>query len=140
MWFHGVMVSTLDSESSDPSSNLGGTCSLCPFVVVVVVVMFVCLCVCVCVCVCVVFCFCFFTCFFFVLFWFDFVLQQKVIECVLAVFAYLLVSVYFSACRSDSSFRFLYLKLIKNHFIQVSLFCVDLRQAMSISFSTFCRH
>ena len=26
--FHGVMVSTLDSESSDPSSNLGGTWSL----------------------------------------------------------------------------------------------------------------
>ena len=25
--FHGVMVSTLDSESSDPSSNLGGTSS-----------------------------------------------------------------------------------------------------------------
>ena len=25
IWFHGVMVSTLDSESSDPSSNLGGT-------------------------------------------------------------------------------------------------------------------
>ena len=25
--FHGVMVSTLDSESSDPSSNLGGTCN-----------------------------------------------------------------------------------------------------------------
>uniref|UniRef100_A0A1A9WLE8 Uncharacterized protein n=1 Tax=Glossina brevipalpis TaxID=37001 RepID=A0A1A9WLE8_9MUSC len=25
VWFHGVMVSTLDSESSDPSSNLGGT-------------------------------------------------------------------------------------------------------------------
>ena len=25
--FHGVMVSTLDSESSDPSSNLGGTCT-----------------------------------------------------------------------------------------------------------------
>ncbi len=25
-WFHGVTVSTLDSESSDPSSNLGGTC------------------------------------------------------------------------------------------------------------------
>ena len=24
---HGVMVSTLDSESSDPSSNLGGTCN-----------------------------------------------------------------------------------------------------------------
>ncbi|KOX73769.1 hypothetical protein WN51_13847, partial [Melipona quadrifasciata] len=24
-WFYGVMVSTLDSESSDPSSNLGGT-------------------------------------------------------------------------------------------------------------------
>ena len=24
--FHGVMVSTLDSESNDPSSNLGGTC------------------------------------------------------------------------------------------------------------------
>ena len=24
-WFHGVMVSTLDSESSDPCSNLGGT-------------------------------------------------------------------------------------------------------------------
>ena len=23
--FHGVMVSTLDFESSDPSSNLGGT-------------------------------------------------------------------------------------------------------------------
>ncbi|KAF4107231.1 hypothetical protein G5714_011595 [Onychostoma macrolepis] len=27
-WFHGVTVSTLDSESSDPSSNLGGTCWL----------------------------------------------------------------------------------------------------------------
>ena len=26
--FRGVMVSTLDSESSDPSSNLGGTCTL----------------------------------------------------------------------------------------------------------------
>lgn len=25
--FHGVMVSTLDFESSDPSSNLGGTFS-----------------------------------------------------------------------------------------------------------------
>lgn len=25
VWFHGVMVSTLDFESSDPSSNLGGT-------------------------------------------------------------------------------------------------------------------
>ena len=25
--FHGVMASTLDSESSDPSSNLGGTYS-----------------------------------------------------------------------------------------------------------------
>ena len=25
--FHGVMVSTLDSESSDPSSSLGGTLS-----------------------------------------------------------------------------------------------------------------
>ncbi len=25
-WFHGVMVSTLDSESSDLSSNLSGTC------------------------------------------------------------------------------------------------------------------
>ena len=24
-WSHGVMVSTLDSESSDPSSSLGGT-------------------------------------------------------------------------------------------------------------------
>jgi hypothetical protein len=24
--FHGVMVSTQDSESCDPSSNLGGTC------------------------------------------------------------------------------------------------------------------
>ena len=24
-WLHGVMVSTLDSESSDPSSNLNGT-------------------------------------------------------------------------------------------------------------------
>ena len=23
---HGIMVSTLDSEFSDPSSNLGGTC------------------------------------------------------------------------------------------------------------------
>lgn len=28
--FHGVMVSTLDSESSDPSSNLGGTFSVYP--------------------------------------------------------------------------------------------------------------
>ena len=28
VWFHGVMVSTLDSESSDPSSNLGGTCEI----------------------------------------------------------------------------------------------------------------
>ena len=26
MWFYGVMVSTLDFESSDPSSNLGRTC------------------------------------------------------------------------------------------------------------------
>ena len=25
VWSHGVMVSTLDFESSDPSSNLGGT-------------------------------------------------------------------------------------------------------------------
>ncbi len=25
-WFHGVTVSTLDFESSDPISNLGGTC------------------------------------------------------------------------------------------------------------------
>ncbi len=25
-WFYGVTVSTLDSESSDPSSNLCGTC------------------------------------------------------------------------------------------------------------------
>ena len=25
MWFYGVMVSTLDFESSDPSSNLGRT-------------------------------------------------------------------------------------------------------------------
>ena len=25
IWSHGVMVSTLDFESSDPSSNLGGT-------------------------------------------------------------------------------------------------------------------
>ncbi len=25
-WFHGVVVSTQDSESCDPSSNLGGTC------------------------------------------------------------------------------------------------------------------
>lgn len=24
-WFHGVMASTLDSESNDPSSSLGGT-------------------------------------------------------------------------------------------------------------------
>ena len=29
--FHGVMVSTLHSESSDPSSNLGGTCDLFSF-------------------------------------------------------------------------------------------------------------
>ena len=29
--FHGVMVSTLDSESSDPSSNLGGTSLFCRF-------------------------------------------------------------------------------------------------------------
>ena len=28
LWFYGVMVSTLDFESSDPSSNLGGTCIL----------------------------------------------------------------------------------------------------------------
>ena len=28
---HGVMVSTLDSESSDPSSNLGGTSSFLKF-------------------------------------------------------------------------------------------------------------
>lgn len=27
MRFHGVMVSTLDFESSDPSSSLGGTLS-----------------------------------------------------------------------------------------------------------------
>ena len=27
MRFHGVMVSTQDSESCDPSSNLGGTCT-----------------------------------------------------------------------------------------------------------------
>ncbi len=27
-WTYGVMVSTLDSESSDPSSNLGKTSSL----------------------------------------------------------------------------------------------------------------
>ena len=26
---HGVMVSSLDSESSDPSSNLGGTLQWC---------------------------------------------------------------------------------------------------------------
>ena len=26
LWFHGVMVSTPDSESGDPSSSLGGTC------------------------------------------------------------------------------------------------------------------
>ena len=40
--FHGVMASTVDFESSDPSSNLGGTYSyrfitfvgLCPFYVV----------------------------------------------------------------------------------------------------------
>ncbi len=25
VWFHGVVVSTQDSESCDPSSNLGGT-------------------------------------------------------------------------------------------------------------------
>ena len=28
LWFYGVMVSTLDFESSDPSSNLGRTCFL----------------------------------------------------------------------------------------------------------------
>ena len=28
MWFYGVMVSTLDSESSDPSSNLGRTLTI----------------------------------------------------------------------------------------------------------------
>ena len=27
-WFYGVMVSTQDSESCDPSSNLGRTCEL----------------------------------------------------------------------------------------------------------------
>ena len=26
VWSHGVMVSTLDFESNDPSSSLGGTC------------------------------------------------------------------------------------------------------------------
>ena len=31
MRFHGVIVSTLDSESSDSSSNLGGTCSFFSF-------------------------------------------------------------------------------------------------------------
>ena len=30
MGFHGVMVSTLDSESSDLSSNLGGTSTIGP--------------------------------------------------------------------------------------------------------------
>ena len=30
---HGVMVSTLDSESSDPSSNLGGTSLFCRFLI-----------------------------------------------------------------------------------------------------------
>jgi hypothetical protein len=25
-WFHGLVVRTLDSESSNPSSSLGGTC------------------------------------------------------------------------------------------------------------------
>ena len=30
MGFHGVMVSTLDFESSDPSSNLGGTSTIGP--------------------------------------------------------------------------------------------------------------
>ena len=29
VWSHGVMVSTLDFESSDPSSNLGGTSEEC---------------------------------------------------------------------------------------------------------------
>ena len=29
IWFYGVMVSTLDFESSDPSSNLGRTCFAC---------------------------------------------------------------------------------------------------------------
>jgi hypothetical protein len=27
-FYHGVMVSTQDSESCDPSSNLGGTCHI----------------------------------------------------------------------------------------------------------------
>ena len=30
-WFYGVAVSTLDFESSDPSSNLGRTCHFFPF-------------------------------------------------------------------------------------------------------------
>ena len=31
IWSHGVMVSTLDFESSDPSSNLGGTSQFCDY-------------------------------------------------------------------------------------------------------------
>ena len=31
MWFHGLVVRTLDSESSNPSSNLGGTFLWCSF-------------------------------------------------------------------------------------------------------------
>ena len=31
VWSHGVMVSTLDFESSDPSSNLGETCNFFQF-------------------------------------------------------------------------------------------------------------
>ena len=27
-WFHGVIVSTQESESCDPSSNIGETCKL----------------------------------------------------------------------------------------------------------------
>ena len=36
-WSHGVMVSTLDFESSDPSSNLGGTSNI--FIASLVVVL-----------------------------------------------------------------------------------------------------
>ena len=32
--FHGVMVSTQDSESCDPSSNLGGTYNFSPTILI----------------------------------------------------------------------------------------------------------
>ena len=57
----GVMVSTLDFESSDPSSNLGGTFLLRITIVLswYQVVMLASVCVCVYVCVCMYVCVCF---------------------------------------------------------------------------------